>query len=245
MHQLRAPGGCPWDREQTHDSLIPYLVEESYEVIEAIEQKKPDHLCEELGDLLLQVVFHTELAAEKKEFTIEDVSRGICEKLVRRHPHVFAETIADNADQVLKNWEEIKATEKKPSENLLDAVPRAFPALLQAHKLSKKAAKVGFDWPDVAGVLDKINEEVLELKEAMESKSQEAIVHEAGDLLFSVVNFLRHLKIDSEEALRLCNERFRTRFANMESQMKSKQAEPKSLSLADWETLWAQAKKDE
>ncbi|MEI6535492.1 MAG: nucleoside triphosphate pyrophosphohydrolase, partial [Verrucomicrobiaceae bacterium] len=189
MHRLRAPGGCPWDAEQTHESLIPHLIEEAYEVAEAARSGDMKHLCEELGDLLLQPVFHAEIASETGTFTLDDIARGITEKLIRRHPHVFGSASADTSDAVLTQWEAIKREEKGGGKQThLHGISKGLPALIRAQKLQKKAAKVGFDWPDTAPVLEKIREEADEIVEAIAQKDQFAIEDEVGDLLFSVVN---------------------------------------------------------
>src|SRR6478609_2621012 len=199
MHRLRAPGGCPWDAEQTHASLVPHLIEEAYETVDTIQRGDHEHLKEELGDLLLQVVFHSELAEEAGHFTLDDVARGISEKLVRRHPHVFATSDAATPDAVLRQWDEIKRAEKGDEEKpFLHGVGKGLPALLRANKLQKKAAKVGFDWPVETGVVAKIHEELQELQAAMEGRNLAAVTEEMGDLLFSVVTVSRNKKVDPE-----------------------------------------------
>src|SRR3984885_3057468 len=239
MARLRAPGGCPWDREQSFDSIRKYTLEETYEVFDAIERRNWADLKEELGDLLLQVLFYSEMASEAGDFTIAEVIVGLNQKLVRRHPHVFGDEAAaaagnvaqglttDGIDstQVLRNWEHIKQLEKnsqvkdEESKGRLDAIPRALPALLEATKLGSKAAKVGFDWPDVRGLFDKVQEEVGELEAELAAPEIEAdkVTSEMGDLLFTVVNLARHLHVDPEFALRGTNAKFRRRFAAMEA----------------------------
>ncbi len=257
MARLRAPGGCPWDREQTFDTIRKYTLEEAYEVFDAIERRDFAHLSEELGDLLLQVLFYAEMAANEGRFSISDVLEALNRKLIRRHPHVFgeeasraagnqAEVNADvegSADRVLRNWEDIKAAEKgSAGENAsrLDAVHRAMPALAEAAKLGSKAAKAGFDWPDWRHLLPKIAEEVAELEaEAGDPVRKDAIEAELGDLLFTVVNLARHLGVDAEMALRGCNLRFRQRFREMEL---GSQKPLEELSPAELEELWAGAK---
>jgi MazG family protein len=257
MARLRAPGGCPWDREQTFDTIRKYTLEEAYEVFDAIERRDFAHFAEELGDLLLQVLFYAEMAANEGRFSISDVLEALNRKLVRRHPHVFgeeasraagnqAEVNADvegSADRVLRNWEDIKAAEKGiAGENAsrLDAVHRAMPALAEAAKLGSKAAKAGFDWPHWRGLLPKIAEEVAELEaEAGDAARQDAVEGELGDLLFTVVNLGRHLGVDAEMALRGCNLRFRQRFREMELASEKPLEE---LSPAELEELWAGAK---
>jgi MazG family protein len=221
MHRLRAPGGCPWDAEQTHGSLVSNLIEEAYETVDAIQRCDLKHLEEELGDLLLQVVFHSELAEEAGHFDLDEVARGISEKLVRRHPHVFAVSNAATSDAVLRQWDEIKRSEKGDEEEpYLHGTGRGLPAMLRASKLQKKAAKVGFDWPTQSGVLAKIREEVLELEAAVDAQDLDAVDEELGDLLFSVVNLARFRKLDPELVLAAANEKFESRFNEMERRLK-------------------------
>jgi MazG family protein len=260
MAQLRAPGGCPWDREQTFATIRRYTLEETYEVLDAIEREHWSDLAEELGDLLLQVLFYAQMGHEAGYFSIVDVLGHLNRKLIRRHPHVFGEeasaaagnraevdaTTGIEATRVLANWEVIKRAEKSQNDSsasLLDEVPRSFPALLEATKLGSKAAKVGFDWPDRAGLLEKVEEECREIEaEVGAGAAPEAIEGEVGDLLFTVVNLARHLKVDPELALRRTNGKFRRRFAAME------QASERALeerSAAELEALWARAKQQE
>jgi ATP diphosphatase len=257
MARLRGPGGCAWDREQTFDTIRKYTLEESYEVFDAIERRNWPDLCEELGDLLLQVLFYAQMASEPGYFTIADVITGLNRKLVRRHPHVFgdaASAAAGNAvvstletenidsSQVLRNWEAIKRAEKtQPLASALDGIPRSLPALLEAGKLGSRAHKSGFDWPDVEGIFAKLEEETAELRRAIDSPSPapEEVVSEVGDMLFTLVNLARHLKVEPEFALRHTNAKFRRRFAAMEA------ASPQpleALSAAQLESLWSQAK---
>lgn len=245
--KLRAPGGCPWDREQTHATLKSYLLEETHEVLDAIDENSPEHLKEELGDLLLQVVLHAQIAADDHKFTIEDVARDISDKMIRRHPHVFGDADAKDSATVLKNWDEIKLKEKQTlnksiAANLLDDIPKSLPALFEAHKLSKKAAKQGFDWDKADDVLAKINEEISEIQSARQSNDNAAIEDECGDLLFAAVNFCRKLGVNAELALKRSNTKFRTRFAHMEMQIKDSNIDPKSLTLQQWDTLWTNSK---
>lgn len=244
MSKLRGPGGCPWDHEQTHQSLTKFLIEETYEVISAIDNNNMPHLCEELGDLLLQIVFHAQMASERGDFTIEDVSKEISEKLIRRHPHVFADTKVKDASEVVKNWNKIKAQEKsnKTQESLLSSVPGQLPALMQAYKLSKRAGRVGFDWKEPKEVLPKIEEELNELKEAVQKKDPAEIEHEFGDILFALTNLARHLNIDAEESLRQSNNRFRERFATMEELIKRDNKKMEELTPEQWEVYWQKAK---
>ncbi len=221
MHRLRAPGGCPWDAEQTHGSLVSNLIEEAYETVDAIQRCDMEHLEEELGDLLLQVVFHCELANETGDFDFDWVASGISDKLVRRHPHVFASSGAATSEAVLKQWDEIKRGEKGVEEEpYLHGTGKGLPALLRASKLQKKAAKVGFDWPTETGVLAKIREEMEELEAAVDSQDPEAVDEELGDLLFSIVNLARFRKLDPEIVLATANEKFERRFNEMEKRLK-------------------------
>lgn len=245
MSQLRGPGGCPWDHEQTHQTLTKFLIEETYEVINAIDNKNMPHLREELGDLLLQIVFHAQMAGERGDFTIEDVAKEISEKLIRRHPHVFADTKVKDAGEVVKNWNQIKSQEKnnKQQDSLLSSIPQQLPALMQAYKLSKRAGRVGFDWKEPKEVLPKIEEELNELKEAVQKKGQTEIEYEFGDILFALTNLARHLNIDAEESLRQSNNRFRKRFASMEDFIKKDNKKMEELTLEQWEAYWQKAKK--
>jgi len=249
MSRLRAPDGCPWDREQTFDSIKRHTLEETYEVFDAIERRAWPDLKDELGDLLLQVLFYAQMASEAGYFTIQDVAANLNAKLIRRHPHIFADAEATDADAVLRNWEQIKQTEKKASvstqASMLDDVPRSMPALMEAGKLGSRAAKVGFDWPNTDGLFDKLDEEIGELKAELDparaTGSRASIESELGDILFTAVNLARHLKVDPESALRATNAKFRRRFASMES------AAGNSAALAastpdQLEILWNQAK---
>lgn len=240
MHRLRAPGGCPWDAEQTHESLIPNLIEEAYETVDTIRRGDHEHLKEELGDLLLQVVFHSELAAEDGGFDLDDVARGISEKLVRRHPHVFGQSAVSTTDGVLQQWDAIKRAEKgEGAEPYLHGVGKGLPALLRAAKLQKKAAKVGFDWPDEAGVMDKIREELDEFSDAPDA---EAAAEELGDLLFSVVNLVRFRGLDPEVVMAAANGKFEQRFAAMEAALKEQGVALEEADLAEMEAAWQAAK---
>ncbi len=244
MHRLRAPGGCPWDAEQTHESLVPNLIEEAYEVVDTIQRGDLEHLKEELGDLLLQVIFHSEIAGETARFTLDDVARGISDKLVRRHPHVFAESAADTTDAVLAQWDEIKRTEKGHEEEpYLHGVGKGLPGLLRASKLQKKAAKVGFDWPADIGVMAKIREELLELESAMDAQDLKAVEEETGDLLFSVVNLARFRKIDPEVLIAAANHKFEHRFGEMERILKAEGLTLEEATADQMEVAWEKAKK--
>jgi MazG family protein len=247
MARLRSPSGCPWDAEQTFDSIKPYTLEETYEVLDAIDQRDYSSLCEELGDLMLQAVFHARMAEEEQRFSIADSLDAINEKLVRRHPHVFADGDAKTPDQVLKRWNEIKADEKKAktgaSKGLLDGVPRSQPALAEAVQISKKAAGAGFEWPNLDEVIAKLHEELDELKQAQDPAGRE---DEIGDVLFTVVNIARWLKIDPEQALRATNRKFRGRFGYVESELAKRGrslAESARLhGIDEMEALWQEAK---
>lgn len=243
MHRLRAPGGCPWDAEQTHESLVPNLIEEAYETVDTIQRGDHQHLKEELGDLLLQVIFHSELAEEAGRFNLDDVARGISDKLVRRHPHVFAQSDAATADAVLQQWDEIKRGEKGDQQQpYLHGVGKGLPALLRAAKLQKKASKAGFDWPDEAGVLAKIREELAELETAIRSGDAAAANEELGDLLFSVVNLTRFRKLDPEVLMASANTKFEQRFAAMEQSLLSQGLDLTSASPDQMEQAWQAAK---
>lgn len=244
MHRLRAPGGCPWDAEQTHASLIPNLIEEAYETVDTIQRGDHSHLMEELGDLLLQVFFHSELAEEAGRFNLDDVARGISDKLVRRHPHVFATSDAASSDDVLRQWDAIKRTEKgEESQGYLHGIGKGLPAIIRAAKLQKKAAKVGFDWPDETGVLAKIREETAELEHAVRAGDAAAMEDELGDLLFSVVNLARFRKLDPEVLMDRANRKFETRFAAMEDHLEKRGLDLESATPDEMEESWAEAKR--
>ncbi len=246
LGDLLMQGGCPWDIVQTHKSLRRNLIEEVYEVIEAIDLEDEKLLCEELGDLLMQVVFHARMAEEAKLFSMQDVIDGITEKLIRRHPHVFGDVDVKDAGEVLANWEAIKQAEKTERTSILDGVPKDLPSLMAAYKLQHKAAKVGFDWPDIDPVWDKLEEELRELEEAIVDGQKEKIEEELGDVLFTIVNISRFLKIDPEVALAGTNRKFKRRFSYIEEKVKAKQQNWESLSLIDLDELWQEAKlKDE
>lgn len=261
MARLRAPGGCPWDREQSFDTIKPYTLEEAYEVFDAIERRAWPELKDELGDLLLQVLFYAQMAEEAGYFTLREVAENLSAKLIRRHPHVFGDVEASDAKAVLRNWEQIKVQEKlarsareekqeQPEKrSMLDDVPRSMPAVMEAAKLGSRAAKVGFDWPDVRGLFEKIAEESQELRAEVAAHSttdgargRERMEDELGDLLFTVVNLARHLKIDPEFALRGSNAKFRERFGAMEEEAGGA-AGLESLSAEELDALWNRAKK--
>jgi MazG family protein len=249
MARLRAEGGCPWDRQQTFDSIKPYTLEETYEVLDAIDRRDWRALAEELGDLILQAVFYAQMAAEEGHFSIADSLDAINAKLVRRHPHVFGDGTAKTAEQVLARWNEIKEEEKRErgeeKKGLLDSVLRTQPALMEAAHLSKKAAAAGFDWPDIAGVIEKMREEISELEKAREGGSQEKMEEEIGDLLFTVVNVARFLGVDPEQALRRTNAKFRARFAEVENGLAARGRDFRQTTIEEMEELWQQAKSKE
>lgn len=244
MAMLRSPEGCPWDREQNHATLRGGLLEEAYEVVAAIDAADDENLREELGDLLLQVIFHSQLGAEEGRFTFDDVAQGIVDKLVRRHPHVFGDESAEHSGAVLKRWDEIKRAEKgNKAGSLLDCVSPGMPALLYAEKMQKKAAKVGFDWDAAAPVLAKVREEVAELEQAIASGERGAVEAELGDLLFSVVNLARHLKVEAEVALRGATEKFARRFRAVEALALKRGLKLEGMSLAEMDVLWDEVKR--
>jgi tetrapyrrole methylase family protein/MazG family protein len=246
MDRLRDPGGCPWDREQTYATLRNYLLEECYEVVEALDAGDREGLREELGDLLFQIVFLARLAKEEGAFTAEDVARGIAEKMVRRHPHVFGEEKADTSEEVLRNWEEIKRREKgaaEPARSVLAGIPRGLPALLKAQRLGTKAARVGFDWDRDADVLDKIDEEVRELRQAAASGRPEEVREEFGDLLFALVMLGRRLEVDAEEALEGANRKFQARFHEVERRLQAAGIAVEEAGLATLDRYWDEVKK--
>jgi tetrapyrrole methylase family protein/MazG family protein len=250
MDTLRGDQGCPWDRQQTHVSLKKYLLEEAYEVVAAIESGEMHNLCEELGDLLLQVVFHAKLASEGRYFDMNDIIRGITGKMVRRHPHVFGEVKADTPAQVKVNWDLIKATEKEQAGIKIEAgslmdIPLAMPALMRAEKVQRAAAKVGFDWPDPGGALDKVAEELQEVQEAVRGEDRQKIKEEIGDLIFGIVNIARLLRVNAEEALDQAVKKFARRFRYMEALAGQKQQEMETMTLDELDLWWAEAKKNE
>jgi MazG family protein len=250
--RLRAPGGCPWDREQTHLTLRTYLIEEAYEVLDAIEKGAPEEMAEELGDLLLQVLFHADLARESGAFDLADVITGIHDKMVRRHPHVFGNVKAETPAEVLKNWAQLKAGEKAASSvvlekltqapSILDGVPRNIPALPEAYQLTRRAAQVGFDWENVEGIFEKLQEEVAELQVELADFNRTAMEEEVGDILFSAVNLSRFLGYDPEVALKKINLKFKNRFIGMELEASRSGKQLSDLSKEELEQLWVAAK---
>lgn len=244
--KLRAPGGCPWDREQTHDSLKKCLIEETYEVVDALDVHDMNELRGELGDLLLQIVFHAELANETRTFDIKDVIDGISEKLVRRHPHVFGDTSVKDAEEVVVRWEQIKSGEKgfEHRKSVLDGVPNTLPALSRAMKISKRAAKVGFEWPSVNEVFEKMDEEIAELRHEVEHGTPERAAEEIGDLLFTVVNIARWSDVDPEDALREMTKRFSHRFRKIEEAAESQDRSVEDMTIEEMDAVWNKAKQE-
>ncbi|RKL65215.1 nucleoside triphosphate pyrophosphohydrolase [Salipaludibacillus neizhouensis] len=251
IQQLRGPGGCPWDQKQTHESLKKYLIEESYELLEAIDEEDDDHIVEELGDVLLQVLLHAQIGEDDGFFNVEDVIEGVTRKMIRRHPHVFANTEVDNADDVVTNWEAIKKEEKKEKgiseeePSLLDGIPATLPGLLKAYKLQKKAGKVGFDWGEEAPMWDKLNEELAEWQVEMKEGRKDKSVEEFGDVLFAFVNIARFHEIDPEEALRKTNQKFSRRFQFIEKQVQQLGKPIEDFSLTELDEFWEEAKRQE
>ena len=250
---MRAPGGCPWDREQTHATLRTYLIEEAYEVLDAIEKGNPQELAEELGDLLLQVLFHADLAREAGSFDISQVIAGIHNKMIRRHPHVFGDVKARTSGEVLKNWAQIKAKEKQasvpharisrnPAPSALDGVSRHLPALLEAYQMTRRAAQIGFDWERIEGIFEKLKEETTELRSALSASDRRAAEEEVGDLLFSLVNLARFLGLDPEVTLKQSNLKFKQRFREMEREASRSGQRLSDLSKDQLEQLWESAK---
>ncbi|MCX7765926.1 MAG: nucleoside triphosphate pyrophosphohydrolase [Candidatus Sumerlaeia bacterium] len=251
LRQLLGPGGCPWDKEQTHQTLKPFLIEEAYEVNESIDAGDFTALKEELGDLMLQIIFHAELARQAGKFDIVDVLQTICEKMLHRHPHVFGEERWHSADEVLRNWEDLKKTEQekigstgKNRDSILAGIPKSLPALIRAQRLQDRAARVGFDWEHIADVFKKVEEELQELKQALTQtpEASSRLQDEFGDLLFALVNLARFLKIQPEEALQKTNEKFMRRFAFIEQEARRQGRQLKLMSLAEMDALWEQAK---
>jgi MazG family protein len=248
MARLRAPDGCPWDRRQDFDTLKPYLLEETYEALDAVDRRDWPALAEELGDLLLEIAFLAQIAAEQNLFSIEDALEAINRKLVRRHPHVFGDAQARTPEDVKQRWQEIKAEERsrsgRPREGLLESVPRSLPALVEAAQISARAAAAGFDWENADQVLAKLEEELSELAAARRDASHDRLEDEIGDLLFTLVNLARFLEVDPEQALRRTNAKFRRRFAFIEQRLRQSGRSPAQTSLEEMEALWQQAKQD-
>ena len=244
MAVLRAPDGCPWDKEQTHRSLIPYMIEEAYEAIEAIEQDDMHELKIELGDVLLQVVFHAQLAVEESRWSIHDVAEAVVHKLKTRHPHVFGETVVESSGEVLRNWEEIKRLERKSKgkRSMLEGVPNHLPALRKASRVQEKVSRVGFDWEHIDEVATKVDEELHEFRAARASGDQERMQDELGDVFFALVNLARFLKLDAEDSLRRTIAKFMQRFEFIEKSLAQRNTTPQEASLAEMDQLWERAK---
>ena len=242
MRRLRKD--CPWDREQTNDSIKGHTIEEAYEVVEAIDHRNDHDLRHELGDLLLHVVFHAQIAQDEGRFSIDDVLRAIIEKLVRRHPHIFSDVVAEDAGQVMRNWEQIKMDEGG-RESVIDGVPRSLPALLKAHRMQDKASKIGFDWEHREDVWKKVQEELEELREAVERQDGRDMEEEVGDLLFSIVNFSRFIKVNPEDALRRTIDKFDRRFRHVERRLRAQGREPGDATLEEMDQYWDEAKSAE
>lgn len=244
MARLRGPNGCPWDRKQTTESLKPFLIEETYEVVDALDEGDPGKIKEELGDLLFQIIFHAQLAREQGHFTIEDVIAANMEKMIRRHPHVFGNEKAETAAEVLANWEEIKKKEKGNDQrkSILEGVPRSMPSLIRAHKLQEKVAKVGFDWNRLDDALPKLDEEIAEFKESLRSENAAKIEEEFGDILFTLVNLSRFLQVDPEQALHKTISKFIRRFRHIEESAADAGKSLKDMTLDEMETLWQESK---
>ena len=243
MARLRAPGGCPWDRQQSHESIKHNLIEEAYEVVDAIESRDDADLVEELGDLLLQVVFHAQMAKEKKRFDFEDVARAIADKLVSRHPHVFGKRKLRTAGQVLDQWHKLKHAEKKHKRpSVTDGVPRHLPALMRAQDVQKKVARVGFDWSRAGEVLDKIEEEIRELRHEIKRSHRKKTAEELGDLMFALVNLARFQKFNAEDLLNQCTKKFVARFRKVEAALAARGKQPQDSTLEEMEAEWQKAK---
>ena len=248
MARLRAEDGCPWDREQTHESLKPYLLEEAYEMLEAIDQGDDRELCKELGDVLLQIVFHAQIASEEGRFSVDDVCRALIDKLIHRHPHVFADAKVDDADQVVTNWQQLKQQERSATGQPLsavDGVPKQLPALLRAQRIQSRASRVGFDWDRIAGPLDKVEEEFGELRKDWEAGESQKVEEEFGDLLFALVNTARFLQVDPEDALRRAVTKFERRFRAVEESFRARGKRMEEASLEEMDEVWDQVKEGE
>jgi tetrapyrrole methylase family protein/MazG family protein len=243
MDQLRGENGCPWDKEQTHQSLKPYLIEEAYEVLEAIEKNAHAEMCEELGDLLFQIIFHAQVAKETAKFNFSDIIQRIAEKMIRRHPHVFGDTEVKNSRDVLVNWEKIKQKEKEHNaHSVLEGVPRHLPSLMMAHRLQTKVARVGFDWPHISQALDKVREEFAEFEAAVKEEKREKMEEELGDILFSLVNVARFIEVNPEEALRKTIQKFIARFRYIEESIRRQNLSFNDVTLEDMDKLWEESK---
>jgi len=244
--KLRAPGGCPWDREQTHKSILNCLLDETYEFFEAVDEDDSAKMREELGDVLLQVVLHSQIADEAKKFNIDDVAKDIGDKLIRRHPHVFGDVKAGSSDEVVRNWEQIKKSEysEERRKYVVDDIPDALPALFRAEKMQKRAAQVGFDWKDISPVLDKVEEEFGEFRVALKNGDKVNAEEEIGDLLFALVNVARHQKISAENALRAATNKFARRFRFVEDKFKESGKDMRKATLEEMDVYWNQSKRE-
>jgi tetrapyrrole methylase family protein/MazG family protein len=242
MSALRSENGCPWDREQTRESLKPFLVEETYEVLEALDEGEPENIKEELGDLLFQIIFHCQLAKEKGEFDMGDVIKKISEKMIARHPHVFGEERFETSEEVLKQWEERKREEGKPRESILEGIPKTLPALVRAQRIQARAARVGFDWEKAEDVLEKLDEEIREFKTVLENKDPEGIEDELGDIFFSLVNISRFVGVNPEDALRKTISKFISRFRYIEMKAADAGKGLSDMTLQELDVLWEESK---
>jgi len=247
FERLRAPGGCPWDAEQDHKSISQCIIEESYELFDAILHEDKDHMQEELGDVLLQVIFHSIIARDLGEFSLKDVINGLTDKLISRHPHVFADVVLNSSKEVIRNWQKLKKSEKGKveRESILDGIPKSLPSLLAARKIQATVSRVGFDWKDAIGVMEKIREEIGELDEAIHSKNTDAMEDEIGDLLFSVVNLARKCKVDPEAALRRTNRKFAKRFESIEKESKRRGVNLEEMELTEMDRIWEASKRND
>lgn len=254
IDRLRSPGGCPWDLEQTHESLKPMMIEEAYEAVEAIDLQDDAELAGELGDLLLQVIFHSRIADEEKRFTVADVINRVADKMVRRHPHVFADDKAETSNDVLKSWEAIKSAELAEKgkghahgQSMLESIPKSFPAVMESYQMTTKVSRVGFDWPDAASVMDKLDEEIGELKQVVNDPAapHDRISDEMGDILFTIINLGRKIGVDPESALKGTNRKFRRRFHYVEEGLREQGKKPSESDLAEMDRLWNEAKERE
>ncbi|MCX8026406.1 MAG: nucleoside triphosphate pyrophosphohydrolase [Thermodesulfovibrionales bacterium] len=245
MQQLRSEKGCPWDKVQTHATLKPYIIEETYEVIDAIDNQDSKALKEELGDLLFQIIFHCQLAEERGEFNINDVCRFIQDKMIRRHPHVFADMTFETPSEVSRQWEERKKEEGKNKDSIFDGIPKHLPSLLMAQRVQSRANKVGFDWDNIGDVISKLKEEIQEFEKVLKEGNKQRCEDEIGDMLFSIVNISRHLKINAEDALRRCVKKFITRFAEIEKHAKQHGKKLSDMTLDEMDEIWQRAKEGE
>jgi tetrapyrrole methylase family protein / MazG family protein len=242
---LRGPNGCPWDKEQSHKSLISCMLDEAYEFFEAVDHNSPEKMCEELGDLLLQIILHAQIASEEGTYTIEDVARGISDKIIHRHPHVFGDVKVNSSKEVLKNWENLKRMEKGKEHRkyLVDDIPNNLPALFKAEKVQRRVARVGFDWPNMEPVLDKVEEEFGEFRAAIKDNRKDEMEEELGDIIFALVNVARHKGICAEDALRLTIDKFTRRFRYIEDKYKEANKSMENASLEEMDTYWEESKK--